>query len=631
MVDYVFACEFDIKFGTYLRSSYPKNFDHSCDSILVDYMMPDGTHRIDEDYLIFRSVIPVQKTNFEDTVNKQNSKPVKAKLFHYKDDTREYFDNVIHESGNEYPFTMKIQNLKFLKFEYQIDNQIKEKYIIIHNNQNFKRLDDNFFTFNAEDDMVQGLEFATTDAKDEMVRVLELLFENKRIQKLMTEKIQKDTSEKFFLAGYFQCLVNNRKDASIERGSLYRSLSLFSSNLNILGPFLGVQKKYMKVYIEYSGSQSEAGNIDKKLDELLQDCYQSIKMFTVNPQVNLKINLNLLFIEEAASYAKDVEFNLIECSLLSLVKIVGPTIMIVYRAILREDNVVVLGQKMKCMNLITFCCAFQSLVRPINVIHKIYPFEHIQSLGLFNNIKGYILGITNPIVCNEKIVPWNLLVDLNKGEVYGKGMALKEKTDVLSQDWFFISEILEKIKTNKINEQQIRKYFYQYTKNNLDISIGRSNIIDLRKETNNNLNEMYEMRKTFMETSFFASYDLYFKNIRESFKEIFGAETYLGVYQAYKYLTDQNIYQELELLISFSNLNKFIDTNEKADFFVKKQITALGDIECLTVGILSSNEELRKENFKQIKVLEQSDFTRKALGTLSLQKLLLIQEEIMNE
>ena len=212
--------------------------------------------------------------------------------------------------------------------------------------------------------------------------------------------------------------------------------------------------------------------------------------------------------------------------------------MIIYRAILKEDNVVVLGQKMKCMNLLTFCCSFQNLVRPINVIHKIYPSEHIQSLGLFNNIKGFIMGITNPIVTNGKIVPWDVLVDLNEGKVYGTGMVLKDKIGMLSQDWFFINEILEKIKTNRINEQQIRKYFYQYTKNNLDISIGRSNIIDLRKETEKNLNEMHEMRQIFMTTSFFASYDLYFKNIREQFKEMYGPEIYLNVYQAYKYFTD---------------------------------------------------------------------------------------------
>lgn len=156
--------------------------------------------------------------------------------------------------------------------------------------------------------------------------------------------------------------------------------------------------------------------------------------------------------------------------------------MLIFRAILREENIVILAEKMKCMNLITFCCACQNLVRPINIINKIYPFEHIQSLGLFNNIKGYVIGITNPIVNNEKVVPWDLLINLNKGTVMGKGGLEKTKEDVLSQDLTFINEILSSIKNNKINEAQLRKYFYQYTKNNLDVFIGRSMLIDLRKE-----------------------------------------------------------------------------------------------------------------------------------------------------
>jgi hypothetical protein len=141
--------------------------------------------------------------------------------------------------------------------------------------------------------------------------------------------------------------------------------------------------------------------------------------------------------------------------------------MLIFRAILREENIVILAEKMKCMNLITFCCACQNLVRPINIINKIYPFEHIQSLGLFNNIKGYVIGITNPIVNNERVVPWDLLINLNKGTVTGKGGLEKTKEEVLGQDLTFINEILSSIKNNKINEAQLRKYFYQYTKNNL--------------------------------------------------------------------------------------------------------------------------------------------------------------------
>lgn len=154
MVDYVLAVEFDNKFGTYIRSTYPPEFDHCCDSILADYMIPDGTHRITEDYLIFRSVIPIAKSLFQKKVSTLNQQNPLVKLYSYKNDTRSYYDDITTPHPTTYPFSLTILNLKFLKFSYTKDDQLKEKYIIIHDNFNFKRLDQNLFTFLSEDDSV---------------------------------------------------------------------------------------------------------------------------------------------------------------------------------------------------------------------------------------------------------------------------------------------------------------------------------------------------------------------------------------------------------------------------------------------------------------------------------------------
>jgi hypothetical protein len=60
-------------------------------------------------------------------------------------------------------------------------------------------------------------------------------------------------------------------------------------------------------------------------------------------------------------------------------------------------------------------------------------------------------------------------------------------------------------------------------------------LIDLRKENDSSLDEMHSLRQNFMRTSFFNSYDLYYKNVREQFKVAFGYDRYLGVYQGFKY------------------------------------------------------------------------------------------------
>ena len=113
MVDFILAAEFDNKLGTYIRSTYPKDFDHSCDQILADYMIPDGTHRIFKDYLVFRSVIPVKSSTLNDMTHKLNIQTLKTKLFIYKDDSRDLFDSVQTTSQDSYPFVFTMLNLKF--------------------------------------------------------------------------------------------------------------------------------------------------------------------------------------------------------------------------------------------------------------------------------------------------------------------------------------------------------------------------------------------------------------------------------------------------------------------------------------------------------------------------------------
>ena len=55
----------------------------------------------------------------------------------------------------------------------------------------------------------------------------------------------------------------------------------------------------------------------------------------------------------------------------------------------------------------------------------------------------------------------------------------------------------------------------------------------------------------------------------------------------------------------------------KSDFFVEKIIESCGDVECLTVGILSNDPDLRNENFRLIRTLEKNEYCRKMFGHLS--------------
>lgn len=53
MIKYIFASEFDILQGCVVRSSYPKQENYNC-CILSSYMLPDGVHKYEYDYSIFK-------------------------------------------------------------------------------------------------------------------------------------------------------------------------------------------------------------------------------------------------------------------------------------------------------------------------------------------------------------------------------------------------------------------------------------------------------------------------------------------------------------------------------------------------------------------------------------------------
>lgn len=105
--------------------------------------------------------------------------------------------------------------------------------------------------------------------------------------------------------------------------------------MNILGPFLGILGKYMQSYINFDKNKDMLETRDQQLDSLLKECFESIAYYTNKNTSNLRVNSNLLFIKESVGesqagnnelLAKDiqqVEYNLIECSLLALIKVMG--------------------------------------------------------------------------------------------------------------------------------------------------------------------------------------------------------------------------------------------------------------------------------------------------------------------
>lgn len=117
-----------------------------------------------------------------------------------------------------------------------------------------------------------------------------------------------------------------------------------------------------------------------------------------------------------------IKLNLMSGSIASLIEILKLKIMHVFRALLEERSVVFYGEKLKVQKICELVASCQVLMQPLNLINKIHPLEHIQSLRIFRNSSGWVMGFTNPLVKNQKTLGWHILVDINQGKVFDKEM-----------------------------------------------------------------------------------------------------------------------------------------------------------------------------------------------------------------
>jgi hypothetical protein len=95
-----------------------------------------------------------------------------------------------------------------------------------------------------------------------------------------------------------------------------------------------------------------------------------------------------------------IKLNLMSGSISSLVEILKLKIMHVFRALIEEKSIVFYGEKLKVQKICELVASCLVLMQPLNLISRVHPVEHIQSLRLFKNSSGWVVGFTNPIVKN---------------------------------------------------------------------------------------------------------------------------------------------------------------------------------------------------------------------------------------
>jgi hypothetical protein len=109
----------------------------------------------------------------------------------------------------------------------------------------------------------------------------------------------------------------------------------------------------------------------------------------------------------------------------------------------------------------------------VGLLMKLYPYAALDNLD-FTEEPGYIAGVTNPMFKQHQ--GWyDVCCEIDIGKMKcpktSQGFYMYEEEKYADLDRDFIRPIIDRIKTNSINDEEIRKCFESYTSLILDLSL----------------------------------------------------------------------------------------------------------------------------------------------------------------
>jgi hypothetical protein len=76
----------------------------------------------------------------------------------------------------------------------------------------------------------------------------------------------------------------------------------------------------------------------------------------------------------------------------------GRKFLVIYREIINEKRVIIYSRELPISVLNHIVLSLQSLVSPLNLSDRFYPFETLTSIKLLKLEKSFVVGFNNPIV-----------------------------------------------------------------------------------------------------------------------------------------------------------------------------------------------------------------------------------------
>ncbi|CAD8122773.1 unnamed protein product [Paramecium sonneborni] len=410
MIKALFAAEFDLVKGCVITACYPP-INHQGFHELASYMIPDGVHKIQQDKFFFR-------------IGNIRFIPGQVYTYHF-----DYRWNQLLQSSIQ---TLSYSDENVIKIRGEKESEWLDINLI---NAQVQVISHDFVSITLNPDLIYGIK------------------------------------GKFTQDYYLTCL-KNKKDVTIKRGSLIRSISICTSDLLFLGICNLKIEKYLEEYFLQVGLDHWINDVDtnsETIQKILEKGFNELSSDLTYYKFSHSL-LDYSFKDLGNLYPKRAYSLTTNASLLNLFKMLDMKIRILYRALLQQQRIIFLcheynnqekyiGDDMyfNVCNLVLSLCF---LVSPLNIIYNIQGYKSLLDKG-WEQQNSWISIVSNPIFEYRKEW-WDILIDINSGKIIEskkeQSLFINNQTDI-----DFFQNLINLIQVSHINEFQIRSILQKYT------------------------------------------------------------------------------------------------------------------------------------------------------------------------
>ncbi|CAD8123847.1 unnamed protein product [Paramecium sonneborni] len=521
MIKALFAAEFDLVKGCVITASYPKTSDSEFHE-LASYMIPDGVHKIKQDKFFFR------------------------------------IGNIRFIPGQVHTYHFDYEWKQLLKSQNQILSYQDENVIKIRGEKESEWLDINLFNANIQ---VISHDFVSITLNPDLIYGI----------------------KGKFTQDYYMACLKNKKDSTIKRGSLIRSIAICATDLLFLGICDLKIEKCLEEYFEQVGLDHWVNDADTNpqiIEQILENGFNEVS----NDLAYYKFSHSLLDYsskELGNLYPKRAYGLTINASLLNLFEKFNMKVRILYRALLQQKRIIFLchecsnqekqiGDNMyfNVCNLVLSLCF---LVSPLNIIQNIQGYKSLLDKG-WEQSNSWISIVSNPIFEYRKEW-WDILIDVNAGKIIEskteQSLFINNETDI-----DFFQNLINLIQVSHINELQVRSILQKYT----------SSIIGNLPQT------------------------IHFKGYRKmKIKELFNEQQYSQLLNILTIFKLQKSMEDVELLQIYENLLDCLKTENQFKEFFKLFTESNYDLNTFGIGTMCQEVVVQEKCREFLKLIEKWD------------------------